>query len=172
MSGFYQFFKESFEFDRPLAPDALIKKGERVMVQAKHDSGPIKIITTAGDSTTAGDLINQLRDQDPSIVTAVAYIVDTEQVGDPDITNTKEEQNMMPKKKKYRSMKKRVDEQDGQTQSPQDVAKQQQRTNIDQQIAQQQTQMTAIRQNADRIQQQLQAKQKIIDNLQRQKAAI
>lgn len=173
MSGFYQYFKESFKFDRPLAPDALINKGDQVMVQAKHDSGPIKIITTAKDNITANQLIDQLRTQDPSIVTAVVYVIDNNQVGDPDINITKDERPMQPKKKKYRPMKRRVNEQDEQVQqNPQDVAKQQRRTNIDQQIAQQQTQMATIRQNADRIQQQLQAKQKIIDNLQRQKAAI
>lgn len=175
--SFYQYFKENFEQSKPLKSTQLIPSGTRLSIHAKHDTGPIKFLMTTDEDLTVDQVIEQLKQEDPSIVTAVVYQVDDQS----DVTLESECRCKRRSKSKHekcdcqqRTMTVEQDEQVGN--SPQqptvDPAKQQQVANIDKMIAQRQAQMASLRQNAERAQQQVQAKQREIDQLMRQKGAI
>lgn len=172
MTSFLQYIKENFQKEAPLSPSDPIKKGTRVAVHAKHDVGPIKFLLTTNDDTTASQLIDQIKLEDPCIVTAVVYVNNE---GD----QIQEDSNMPYRRgklkiRKRKSIRTSIEEDEQQTtpQQTQSPAAQQQQANIDRMISQRQMQMSSLRQNAERAQQQVQAKQKEIDNLMRQKAAI
>lgn len=205
--SFYQYFKENFSQEKPLAPTASVAKGTRVVIHAKHDVGPVKMVMTTKEDTTVDQIINDVKQDDPSITTAVVYPATDTNLQVNEMTDDKlagyissvshelTKPKIEPKRRSPDKMRKSiggmaqarrkladrdrmrqpVEEEDEQQQvatTPQDAAKQQQVANIDRMIAQRQAQMASLRQNADRAQQQVQAKQKEIDQLMRQKGAV
>lgn len=177
--SFYQYFKENFEQSKPLKSTQLIPSGTRLSIHAKHDTGPIKLLVTLDEDLTVEQVIDQLKQDDPSIITAVVYQVQDQQ----DLAMESECKCKHPTKSKRGPCKcqqqEMTVEQDEQMATPNqqqqptvDPAKQQQIANIDKMIAQRQAQMASLRQNAERAQQQVQAKQREIDQLMRQKGAI
>lgn len=78
--SFYQYFKENFTQEKPIAASASVPKGTRVIIHAKHDVGPVKLVMTTKEDTTAEQIIHDVKQDDPSIVTAVVYLATDNQV--------------------------------------------------------------------------------------------
>ncbi len=174
--SFYQYFKENFKQSKPMKSTELIPSGTRLSIHAKHDTGPIKFLMTTDEDLTVDQVVDQLKQDDPSIITAVVYVQYQPEATLESECKCKQRSNSKnaPCKCQQRMITVEQDEQVTNTnqQPTLDSSKQQQVANIDKMIAQRQAQMATLRQNAERAQQQVQAKQREIDQLLRQKGAI
>ena len=174
--SFYQYFKENFKRSKPIKSTEVIPSGTRLSIHAKHDTGPIKFLMTTDEDLTVDQVVDQLKQDDPSIITAVVYVQDQPEATLESECKCKQRSKSKnaPCKCQQRMITVEQDEQVTNTnqQPTLDSSKQQQVANIDKMIAQRQSQMASLRQNAERAQQQVQAKQREIDQLLRQKGAI